>query len=80
MQRMMKKMGGAGSKKALSKSRKGKKRKGPGGGRVTARGGPATPMPDLAAELEAQMGRVGGARSGGGKLPPADDLTLPGLP
>ena len=80
MQRMMKKMGGAGSKKALSKSRKGKKRKGPGGGRVTARGGPATPMPDLAAELEAQMGRVGGARSAGGKLPPADDLTLPGLP
>ncbi len=80
MQRMMKKMGGAGSKKALSKSRKGKKRKGPGGGRVTARGGPATPMPDLAAELEAHMGRVGGARSAGGKLPPADDLTLPGLP
>lgn len=80
MQRMMKRMGGMGSKKMLSKSRKGKKRKGPGGGRVTAKGGAQVRMPDLAAELEAEMGALragsgGGRRTGGG-----DDLTLPGLP
>jgi hypothetical protein len=75
MQRMMKRMGGMGSKK-VSKARKGKKRKGPGGGRVTARGGAALPMPDLAAEIEATLG----AQAGGQKKGPADDLTLPGLP
>ena len=72
MQRMMKRMGGAGTKRAGGKSRKGKKRKGPGGGRVTAAGGPKVAMPDLAAELEATLGAKGGA----GK----DDLRLPGLP
>ena len=86
MQRMMKRMGGMGSKK-VSKSRKSKKRKGPGGSRVTARGGGSLPMPDIAAELEATLGGQGGGRPGSGRPPagsakkgPLDDLTLPGLP
>ena len=69
---MMKRMGGAGTKRAGGKSRKGKKRKGPGGGRVTAAGGPKVAVPDLAAELEATLGGRGGAGE--------DDLRLPGLP
>jgi signal recognition particle subunit SRP54 len=72
MQRLMKRMGGAGTKRAGGKARKGKKRKGPGGGRVTAPGGPRVSMPDLAAELEATLGGKG--------TPSGDDLRLPGLP
>jgi signal recognition particle subunit SRP54 len=88
MQRMMKRMGGMGSKKMTSKSRKGRKRKGRGGGRVTAKGGATMPMPDLAAELEAGLESLGGPgakglRSGkgaGGGKAGDDGLTLPGLP
>jgi signal recognition particle subunit SRP54 len=80
MQQMMKKMGGLGSKKGLAKSRKGKKRKGRGGGRVTAKGGAGTPMPDLAAEIEAGIEAMGGRAQGGPRKGAADDLTLPGLP
>jgi len=91
MQRMMKRMGGMGSKKMSAKGRKGRKRKGRGGGRVTAKGGTPLAMPDLAAELEAGLAASGGpggtpgkpagkgGRSGGG-AGAGDDLSLPGLP
>jgi signal recognition particle subunit SRP54 len=76
MQRMMKRMGGAGSSKARGRSgkgRKSKKGKGRSGGRVTSPGSRTPAMPDLASELGALKG---GRGSGGGM----DDLRLPGLP
>ncbi len=41
MRKMMKRIGGMGTKKSRKTNRKGKKRKGKGGGRVTAKGGAA---------------------------------------
>lgn len=83
MQRMMKRMGGAGSKKMSGKGRRKAKRKGRSGGRVTAKGGAAVQMPDLAAELES-LGLPGAKAQKGGKATrPGDDadgLKLPGLP
>lgn len=69
MQRLMKRMGGFGSKK-IAKGRKAKKGKGrtqPRGGRTTPKGPPELRLPDLAQELGELQGR--------GKGP-----TLPGLP
>jgi signal recognition particle subunit SRP54 len=51
MQRLMKRMGGFGSKK-VKKSRNNKKGKGKGGGRTTAKGPRMPKLPDLQKELE----------------------------
>ncbi|MCC5950870.1 MAG: signal recognition particle protein [Acidimicrobiia bacterium] len=87
MQRMMKRMGGFGSKK-MRKGRKGKGRKGKGGrvtaggGRVTAKGAAPLALPDLAGELEQFEAERKGkkAKRGKGEAPLDGGLTLPGLP
>ena len=65
MQRMMKRMGGFGSKKVAKgrKAKKGKKgKKGRGGGRTTPKGEPELRLPDLAKELGEGDGGDGGLR------------------
>jgi len=69
MQKMMKRMGGFGSKK-VKKGRKDKGRKGKGGGRTTPKGPPQVRMPDLSEGLpDLRKLQAGGPAAGLPDLP-----------